>query len=502
MKGDLNLSQSADRTKISFDWVEIPAGEFLMGSNPVEPITSYPDESPQHQIDMEDFFISAKPITNSQYEKFVNSTGHKKPGHWIGGVVPPQKKEHPVTYIDWEDANAFAIWCGATLPSEAQWEKSARGNDGRLFPWGDEEPTKEHANFGNSIGDTTEVGIHKSGASMFGVLDLAGNVWEWTSSIYKDYPYNSNDGRENVNTWGARVVRGGNYLNAAKNIRCADRHSIYPTARDIYIGFRVATKNLSLVNRDCEIDFEWREIPAGKFLMGSEHTQSGKELPDPEYFGVSKHGLNRPADFDNEIPQHKLLLEKYKISKTPVTNLQYENFTKATNYPVPGHWPEGVVTNEIANHPVVYVDWADVQAFCTWAGVALPTEPQWERAARGRDGRIWPWGNFPPTKELAIYGQADKTGRTKPVGSYPAGASPEGLLDVAGNVWEMVGSAYRPYPYNGLDGREKLDLPEEYVLRGGSFYSPHGRYLRTTARSMNYQFRRRDHIGFRVVLNG
>ena len=493
------MSHSANKIQISFDWVEIPAGEFLMGSNPIAPITSYPDESPEHQIDLEEFFISAKPITNAQYERFVASTGYKKPGHWIGGVVPQKKKEHPVTYIDWNDANAFANWCGASLPSEAQWEKSARGSDGRLFPWGDEEPTNEDANFGNSIGDTTEVGTHKSGASIFGVLDLAGNVWEWTSSIHREYPYNSNDGREDVNLWGARVVRGGNYLSAAKNIRCADRHSIYPTARDIYIGFRVVTKNLSVIKKDCGIDFEWQKIPAGKFLMGSGHTQTDKELPDPEYFGVSKHGANRPADFDNELPQHKLILEKYRISKTPVTNAQYEIFTKATSYPVPGHWPEGVVTPEIANHPVVYVDWADVQAFCTWAGVGLPNEPQWERAARGIDGRIWPWGNTPPTKELANFGQSDKTGRTKEVGSYPNGASPEGLLDVAGNVWEMVGSAYRPYPYEASDGREILDLPEEYVLRGGSFYSPHGRYLRTTARSMNYQFRRRDHIGFRVV---
>ncbi len=86
---------------------------------------------------------------------------------------------------------------------------------------------------------------------------------------------------------------------------------------------------------------------------------------------------------------------------------------------------------ELANHPVVYVDWADVQSFCIWAGVALPTEPQWERAARGIDGRIWPWGNFPPNKELANYGQTDKTGRTNTVGFYPAGASPDGLLDVA-----------------------------------------------------------------------
>ena len=248
------MSHSANKIQISFDWVEIPAGEFLMGSNPIAPITSYPDESPEHQIDLEEFFISAKPITNAQYERFVASTGYKKPGHWIGGVVPQKKKEHPVTYIDWNDANAFANWCGASLPSEAQWEKSARGSDGRLFPWGDAEPTNEDANFGNAIGDTTEVGIHKSGASIFGVLDLAGNVWEWTSSIHREYPYNSNDGREDVNLWGARVVRGGNYLSAAKNIRCADRHSIYPTARDIYIGFRVVTKNLSVIKKDCGID--------------------------------------------------------------------------------------------------------------------------------------------------------------------------------------------------------------------------------------------------------
>ena len=305
------MSHSANKIQISFDWVEIPAGEFLMGSNPIELITSYPDESPEHQIDLEEFFISAKPITNAQYERFVASTGYKKPGHWIGGVVPQKKKEHPVTYIDWNDANAFANWCGASLPSEAQWEKSARGSDGRLFPWGDEEPTNEDANFGNSIGDTTEVGIHESGASIFGVLDLAGNVWEWTSSIHREYPYNSSDGREDVNLWGARVVRGGNYLSAAKNIRCADRHSIYPSARDIYIGFRVATKTLSVIKKDCGIDFEWQKIPAGKFLMGSGYTQTDKELPDPEYFGVSKHGANRPADFDNELPQHKVFLDKY-----------------------------------------------------------------------------------------------------------------------------------------------------------------------------------------------
>ena len=100
-----------------------------------------------NQNDLPEFFMSAKPITNSQYEKFVKSTGHKKPGHWIGGVVPENRKDHPVTYIDWADANQFAKWCGARLPTEAEWEKSARGTDGRKFPWGEDEPTEQKANF-------------------------------------------------------------------------------------------------------------------------------------------------------------------------------------------------------------------------------------------------------------------------------------------------------------------------------------------------------------------
>lgn len=84
MRGELGMSQSANKSQISFDWVEIPSGEFPMGSNPIEQVVAYRDESPQHQIVLPEFFMSAKPITNSQYEKFVKSTGHKKPGHWIG----------------------------------------------------------------------------------------------------------------------------------------------------------------------------------------------------------------------------------------------------------------------------------------------------------------------------------------------------------------------------------------------------------------------------------
>ena len=188
-------------------------------------------------------------------------------------------------------------------------------------------------------------------------------------------------------------------------------------------------------------------------------------------------------------------------------NLPWWNFTAGANW----RQPEGQNSSikERMNHPVICLTYKDVQAYAKWAGKRLPTEAEWEFAARGGlKDKPYVWGDEerPSGKIMCNHWQGKFPERDNgvdgftyvaPVKSFPANAY--GLYDMAGNVWEMVGSAYRSYPYEASDGRENFDLPEEYVLRGGSFYSPHGRYLRTTARSMNYQFRRRDHIGFRVV---
>jgi len=173
----------------------------------------------------------------------------ESPSHWENGKIPAKKDDHPVVNVYWHDAQAFCKWAGVLLPSEAQWEKAARGPDGRLWPWGNEKPTKDHCNFGMNVKDTTPVGAYAKGVSPFGCLDMAGNVWEWTSSMWgRDsskpgygYPYEAGHGREDL---GApddvyRVLRGGSFANDDVSVRCADRGRYNPGYRNWYGGFRV-----------------------------------------------------------------------------------------------------------------------------------------------------------------------------------------------------------------------------------------------------------------------
>ncbi|MEP7198901.1 MAG: SUMF1/EgtB/PvdO family nonheme iron enzyme, partial [Chloroflexota bacterium] len=322
-----------------------------------------------------------------------------------------------------------------------------------------------------------------------GALDMAGNVWEWTSSAYCAYPYRTDDGREPPTAHERRVVRGGVYNHDARHIRCSDRTGLAAMARDGYIGFRVVTSNVTDARAR---DFDWVEIPAGEFIMGNDARP---------YRGAALAG---------EAPQHTITLPEFRIAQTPVTNAEYHEFVNATNHPAPGHWRDGRVPRGLTDHPVTYVDWHDAQAFCRWAGARLPTEAEWEKAARGPLAgsglaRIFPWGNARPDQTRLNYRRNVKRAPTMPVTQYPLGASPYGALDMAGNVWEWVSSLYAPYPYRAADGREDLSAHGQRVLRGGSFASQSTRYVRCAMRSLSYPTRRRDHIGFRVaqtVVNG
>jgi serine/threonine-protein kinase len=479
---------------LTFDWVTVPAGLFLMGSRPPNPARPYPDEAPQHTLWLPGFALSRTLVTNAQYAVFVRATGRLAPGHWLGGQLPPGREDYPVTYVGYEDAMAFCRWAGGRLPSEAEWEKAARGEDGRTWPWGDTPPNDDLCNYGNRVGDTTAVDRYSAGASPYGALDMAGNVWEWTASLYQPYPYDALDGREATRSQERRVVRGGTYIHPPRLVRCADRHALYPVARDMYLGFRVASDYI--ITSLGGVDLDWVYVPAGEFLMGNDTTDDGEDV---DIGGGSQHGAKRPADFDNELPQHSVDVAEFRIARTPVTNAQYAAFVAATGHPPPGHWPDRCVPDGQADHPVIYVDWQDAHLFCQWAGVRLPTEAEWEKAARGTDGRAWPWGRRAPDPTLANFGGDMKYGATTPVGQFPAGASPYGALDMGGNVWEWTSTVYRPYPYQADDGREDDTSPEERVLRGGAFLSANPRYLRCATRSMSYPSRRREHIGFRVV---
>lgn len=170
--------------------IVIPAGEFTMGSN-----NRLSDEGPEHKVILSRYSIDQFEVTNLQYKKFNDATHGRSPRHWRNRTFPAGKADHPVVYVTWNNAHDYCEWAGKRLPTDAEWEKAARGTDSRTFPWGDEFAT-ENANTPvrwqeiGQFGDTSPVGAFEKGKSPYGVYDMSGNVWEWTESWYKAYPGN------------------------------------------------------------------------------------------------------------------------------------------------------------------------------------------------------------------------------------------------------------------------------------------------------------------------
>jgi formylglycine-generating enzyme required for sulfatase activity len=328
----------------------------------------------------------------------------------------------PLTYVSRHDAEELCAENGVRLPTEVEWEAAARGGDDRLWPWGDELPDATRATFGQGIGGPSPAGLHPAGAAPCGALDLAGNVFEWTA-----------DG----------AARGGSYLSGPGELRCSARFPVHPAARDPYVGFRVVAVEPTR-------GFDWVDVPAGEYVLGR----------DPE-----------------ETRQRVVELDGFELTRTPVTNAQYARFVAETGATAPPLRPAP------GDHPVTFVDWHEASAFCAWAGGRLPTEAEWEKAARGTDARTYPWGDEEDASRAAV-GAGMKHGTTSPVGSHPAGAGPYGHQHLAGNVWEWTSTEYPP---------------GERVLRGGSFASPGLAWARCTMRSHSRPVRRQAHIGFRVA---
>jgi formylglycine-generating enzyme required for sulfatase activity len=224
----------------------VPAGEFTMGSDKY--ISNiHADERPMHKVTLPSFWMDQTEVTNKMYALCVKAEICQPPNY--AGSTTHNKyygtdefAEYPVLVgSDWNRAKTYCEWAGRRLPTEAEWEKAARGTDARIYPWGNKAPTSNLANYNSIIGDTTKVGNYPAGASPYGVLDMAGNVWEWVSSLYKSYPYSATDGRENLNTDGARVLRGGSWLDSAYNVRSGVRpFGIPPIDNTLTIGFRCA----------------------------------------------------------------------------------------------------------------------------------------------------------------------------------------------------------------------------------------------------------------------
>ena len=236
--------------------VPVPAGPFTMGTRR-EDIPAlvekygreagrYEREVPQHGVNLPAFKIGKYLVTNREYQAFVRGgAGYRPPSHWDGDEYPSGQGDHPVVNVSWHDAVAYCSWLTEQtgqlyrLPTEAEWEKAARGSDGRQYPWGNEfDPARCNSGEGGP-GETTPVGQYPEGASPYGILDMAGNVWEWCSTLYKPYPYDPGDGRENPEAEGGRVLRGGTFSDGARHVRCAFRYRNFPYTRNRYYGFRV-----------------------------------------------------------------------------------------------------------------------------------------------------------------------------------------------------------------------------------------------------------------------
>jgi formylglycine-generating enzyme required for sulfatase activity len=209
----------------------------------------YDDEKPIHRVFVPEFQIARVPITNAQYALFVADAKAEPPKDWRGGKPPQGKENHPVVYVSWHDAQAYCQWLSGKiertvrLPTEAEWEKTARGDkDKRAYPWGDEWQELRCNSSELGLGETSPVGLFLNGASPYGVLDMAGNVWEWCQSKYAAYPYRADDGREGeeLPRGEGRVVRGGSWDSVRWNCRAATRNGNVPADFGSSLGFRVA----------------------------------------------------------------------------------------------------------------------------------------------------------------------------------------------------------------------------------------------------------------------
>ena len=236
----------------------IPAGEFLMGTS-ISKRDGGRDEYPERRIFLDAFYMDSLEITNGRYLEFVKAAGHRIPEHprdktltlWQGATVPAAFKDHPVINVDWSDAAAYCEWAGRRLPTEAEWERAARGTTGRRFPWGDAEPTRTLANYLNQWrngGGLEPVGSHPQGASPEGVQDLQGNVWEWVADWYDPHYYEKGPLRnpKGPNEGTRKVMRGSGWESEAPVLRSAHRLSSDPKNRNHSLGFRCAMDAASI----------------------------------------------------------------------------------------------------------------------------------------------------------------------------------------------------------------------------------------------------------------
>lgn len=255
----LGLGSARQNVADGAEMLYIPAGEFLMGS---EAADADDEEGPEHNVFLDSFWIYTFEVTNSQFSEFVEATGYITTAEEAGysrvridgsfedsygaywgapqgvGSSVSDKQDHPVLHVSWYDAQAYCEWAGGRLPTEAEWEKAGRGADGRIYPWGNEAPTNDMANYNSEV--TTPVGSYPAGASPYGLMDMAGNVWEWVQDWHDEGYYSSSPSAnpQGPSSGTSRVLRGGGLGNVDWRLRVVTRFDHAPDYTGDFLGFR------------------------------------------------------------------------------------------------------------------------------------------------------------------------------------------------------------------------------------------------------------------------
>jgi formylglycine-generating enzyme required for sulfatase activity len=232
--------------------INIPAGKFSMGSDPDSDPYFWGAEAPIHEVFITEYYVYMLEVTNAQYAKCVTEHQCPRPQQIYSRTRReyygnPRFDAYPVVYVTYQMAASYCVWAGGRLPSEAEWEKAARSTDGRLFPWGSALPSADLANYnGTGVGDTNSVGSYPSGASPYGVLDMGGNVLEWTYDLFDKgyYSYSQLDNPFGPSTGSSRVIRGGSWTSGFDGLRTVARASLRPEQSAEMVGFRCAIESM------------------------------------------------------------------------------------------------------------------------------------------------------------------------------------------------------------------------------------------------------------------
>ncbi|MBM3216186.1 formylglycine-generating enzyme family protein [Candidatus Poribacteria bacterium] len=230
----------------------IPAGYFVRGNDYIAGRAAFDEEKPRHRVWLDAYRIAKRPVTYRQYRRFVVETSHRSPAYWDDAELAAD--DHPVIGVSWDDASAYCAWAGLRLPTEAEWEKAARGTEGALYCWGDTWDPRR-GNFDDDLrcdgsidgyARTSPVGAYPQGASPYGCLDMLGNVWEWCADWFAEYgddPETRNPKGPASSESGVRVLKGGSWEFASQfGVSCAHRNYFFkPEAFDMDIGFRPAS---------------------------------------------------------------------------------------------------------------------------------------------------------------------------------------------------------------------------------------------------------------------